>query len=101
MTIVEKKLIKPHHITLIKKITKLTSMSRHFLVGQLTVNFKSIGIFKICKIIELFKKWFRLKEVCTVIPAGWIVVPSLAAVHLNPENYVDPLAFNPWRWEVR
>ncbi|KAG6577572.1 Cytochrome P450 87A3, partial [Cucurbita argyrosperma subsp. sororia] len=34
-----------------------------------------------------------------VIPAGWIVVPSLAAVHLNPENYVDPLAFNPWRWE--
>jgi cytochrome P450 len=23
------------------------------------------------------------------------------AVHLDPEIYEDPLAFNPWRWQVR
>ena len=27
-----------------------------------------------------------------------MVCPS--AVHLNPAKYNDPLAFDPWRWEV-
>lgn len=65
--VVEKKLIKPRHVTLIKKKKNYKTYlnARHFLVGQLTVNFKSRGIFTICKIIELFKKWFTLNEVCT------------------------------------
>ncbi|KAG6596805.1 Cytochrome P450 87A3, partial [Cucurbita argyrosperma subsp. sororia] len=33
------------------------------------------------------------------IPAGWSVMVCPPAVHLNPEIYVDPLAFNPWRWK--
>ncbi|KAJ4835069.1 hypothetical protein Tsubulata_028839 [Turnera subulata] len=32
------------------------------------------------------------------IPAGWAVMVCPPAVHLNPEKYEDPLAFNPWRW---
>ncbi|CAE6194627.1 unnamed protein product [Arabidopsis arenosa] len=32
------------------------------------------------------------------IPAGWIFM-GYPYVHFNPENYDDPLAFNPWRWE--
>ena len=34
------------------------------------------------------------------IPAGWAVMVCPPAVHLNPEIYEDPLAFNPWRWQV-
>ncbi|MQM15363.1 hypothetical protein Taro_048308 [Colocasia esculenta] len=33
------------------------------------------------------------------IPAGWSVIVCPAAVHLNPDIYKDPLAFNPWRWK--
>ncbi|XP_015085106.1 cytochrome P450 87A3-like isoform X1 [Solanum pennellii] len=33
------------------------------------------------------------------IPAGWAVMVSPPAVHLNPTKYEDPLQFNPWRWE--
>ncbi|MQL88786.1 hypothetical protein Taro_021364 [Colocasia esculenta] len=33
------------------------------------------------------------------IPAGWAVMVCPTAVHLNPEIYKDPLAFNPWRWK--
>ncbi|KAJ9537313.1 hypothetical protein OSB04_030046 [Centaurea solstitialis] len=33
------------------------------------------------------------------IPAGWVVMVCPPAVHLDPENYKDPLEFNPWRWE--
>ncbi|XP_071727632.1 cytochrome P450 87A3-like [Rutidosis leptorrhynchoides] len=33
------------------------------------------------------------------IPADWVVMVSPAAVHLDPDNYKDPLNFNPWRWE--
>ncbi|PNT69226.1 cytochrome P450 87A3 isoform X2 [Brachypodium distachyon] len=33
------------------------------------------------------------------IPAGWAVMVCPPAVHLNPEIYEDPLAFNPWRWQ--
>lgn len=33
------------------------------------------------------------------IPAGWIFM-GFPSVHFNPEKYEDPLAFNPWRWEV-
>ncbi|KAM1158883.1 hypothetical protein ACFX1X_032521 [Malus domestica] len=33
------------------------------------------------------------------IPAGWGVMVCPPAVHMNPETYDDPLAFNPWRWE--
>lgn len=34
------------------------------------------------------------------IPAGWAIMVCPPAVHLNPDTYEDPLAFNPWRWEV-
>ncbi|KAF9603862.1 hypothetical protein IFM89_038120 [Coptis chinensis] len=33
------------------------------------------------------------------IPSGWAIVVCPPAIHLNPEKYEDPLAFNPWRWE--
>ncbi|KAJ0962085.1 hypothetical protein J5N97_029913 [Dioscorea zingiberensis] len=33
------------------------------------------------------------------IPAGWGVMVCPPAVHLNPEIYKNPLAFNPWRWK--
>ncbi|GKA34967.1 cytochrome P450 87A3-like protein isoform X2 [Tanacetum coccineum] len=33
------------------------------------------------------------------IPAGWAVMVCPPAVHLNPNNYKDPLEFNPSRWE--
>ncbi|KAL6654087.1 hypothetical protein ACP70R_007552 [Stipagrostis hirtigluma subsp. patula] len=32
------------------------------------------------------------------IPAGWLVMISPTAVHLNAESYDEPLKFNPWRW---
>ncbi|KAL6859128.1 hypothetical protein ACP4OV_018130 [Aristida adscensionis] len=32
------------------------------------------------------------------IPAGWLVMISPMAVHLNPKLYKDPLKFDPWRW---
>ncbi|KAL6868273.1 hypothetical protein ACP4OV_015118 [Aristida adscensionis] len=32
------------------------------------------------------------------IPAGWMVLISPTAVHLNPEVFEDPLKFDPWRW---
>ncbi|TVU06549.1 hypothetical protein EJB05_49770, partial [Eragrostis curvula] len=35
------------------------------------------------------------------IPAGWLVMISPMAVHLNPELFKDPLTFHPWRWQVR
>jgi cytochrome P450 len=35
------------------------------------------------------------------IPAGWGIMVCPPAVHLNPDIYEDPLAFNPWRWQVR
>uniref|UniRef100_A0A251V9R3 Putative cytochrome P450 n=1 Tax=Helianthus annuus TaxID=4232 RepID=A0A251V9R3_HELAN len=34
------------------------------------------------------------------IPSGWVVIVCPPAVHLNHENYADPLDFNPWRWKV-
>ncbi|KAH8513481.1 hypothetical protein H0E87_006666 [Populus deltoides] len=33
------------------------------------------------------------------IPEGWAVMVCPPAVHLSPEKYEDPHAFNPWRWE--
>ncbi|KAL6882603.1 hypothetical protein ACP4OV_011293 [Aristida adscensionis] len=33
------------------------------------------------------------------IPAGWGIMVCPPAVHLNPDIYEDPLAFNPWRWQ--
>ncbi|VAH35056.1 unnamed protein product [Triticum turgidum subsp. durum] len=33
------------------------------------------------------------------IPAGWLVMISPMAVHMNPELFKDPLTFNPWRWQ--
>ncbi|WVZ94647.1 LOW QUALITY PROTEIN: hypothetical protein U9M48_040514, partial [Paspalum notatum var. saurae] len=32
------------------------------------------------------------------IPAGWLVMISTMATHLNPTLFEDPLKFNPWRW---
>ncbi|KAG5249309.1 cytochrome P450 family protein [Salix suchowensis] len=34
------------------------------------------------------------------IPEGWAVMVCPPAVHLSPAIHEDPLAFNPWRWEV-
>ncbi|KAL5727662.1 hypothetical protein ACHQM5_000832 [Ranunculus cassubicifolius] len=34
------------------------------------------------------------------IPKGWAVVVCPPAIHLNPEKYEDPLAFNPGRWKA-
>ncbi|KAJ0769557.1 putative cytochrome P450 [Helianthus annuus] len=48
----------------------------------------------------LFRK--ALKEVKFkgyTIPSGWVVIVCPPAVHLNHENYADPLDFNPWRWK--
>ncbi|KAF9618838.1 hypothetical protein IFM89_002706, partial [Coptis chinensis] len=33
------------------------------------------------------------------IPSGWKIMVCSPTIHLNPEKYEDPLAFNPWRWE--
>ncbi|KAF7828544.1 beta-amyrin 11-oxidase-like [Senna tora] len=33
------------------------------------------------------------------IPKGWKVLVWLRAVHLDPENYSDPLQFDPSRWD--
>ncbi|XVE73918.1 hypothetical protein DITRI_Ditri11bG0157300 [Diplodiscus trichospermus] len=33
------------------------------------------------------------------IPAGWLVMVVIAAVHLSIDKYENPLQFNPWRWE--
>ncbi|CAO2163125.1 unnamed protein product [Urochloa humidicola] len=35
------------------------------------------------------------------IPAGWLVMISPMAVHLNPKFFEDPLKFNPWRWSTQ
>ncbi|XP_066338115.1 cytochrome P450 87A3-like [Miscanthus floridulus] len=32
------------------------------------------------------------------IPAGWLIMISPMAVHLNPKLFEDPLKFDPWRW---
>lgn len=32
------------------------------------------------------------------IPAGWLVIVSTMAVHLDAELFEDPLSFDPWRW---
>ena len=34
------------------------------------------------------------------IPAGWTIMVVPAALQLNPDTFVDPLTFNPWRWKV-
>ncbi|VAH50337.1 unnamed protein product [Triticum turgidum subsp. durum] len=34
-----------------------------------------------------------------MVPAGWGIMVCPPAVHLNPDIYEDPLAFNPWRWQ--
>ncbi|KAE9452150.1 hypothetical protein C3L33_15950, partial [Rhododendron williamsianum] len=33
------------------------------------------------------------------IPAGWTIMAALSAQQLNPNTYIDPLAFNPHRWK--
>ncbi|RLN04949.1 hypothetical protein C2845_PM13G19280 [Panicum miliaceum] len=47
----------------------------------------------------IFRKTLKDVQVngCT-IPAGWLVMISPMAVHLNPTLFEDPLRFNPWRW---
>ncbi|CAN0902712.1 Cytochrome P450 87A3 [Linum grandiflorum] len=64
----------------------------HMVINE-TIRLTNIvpGIFrKALKDIEI--KGYR-------IPAGWTVMVYPTAVHLNPEVYKDPIAFNPWRWE--
>ncbi|KDP43049.1 hypothetical protein JCGZ_25235 [Jatropha curcas] len=33
------------------------------------------------------------------IPKGWTIMIVPSSLHLNPDIYKDPLAFNPWRWK--
>ncbi|XP_027155468.1 cytochrome P450 87A3-like [Coffea eugenioides] len=33
------------------------------------------------------------------IPEGWVIMIATAALHLNSNQFEDPLAFNPWRWK--
>ncbi|RVW50972.1 Cytochrome P450 87A3 [Vitis vinifera] len=33
------------------------------------------------------------------IPSGWTIMVVPAALQLNPDTFVDPLTFNPWRWK--
>ncbi|XP_059669019.1 beta-amyrin 16-alpha-hydroxylase CYP87D16-like [Cornus florida] len=33
------------------------------------------------------------------IPAGWMIMVITSALHLDPNTFKDPLAFNPWRWK--
>ncbi|KAK8603145.1 hypothetical protein V6N13_085338 [Hibiscus sabdariffa] len=48
----------------------------------------------------IFRKALReIKFKGYTIPAGWAVMVTPPAVHLNPEKYQDPLTFNPSRWE--
>ncbi|CAA0816116.1 Cytochrome P450 90B1 [Striga hermonthica] len=36
-----------------------------------------------------------------IIPSGWKVLPIISAVHLDPSFHVNPLDFNPWRWQQK
>ncbi|KAL3523726.1 hypothetical protein ACH5RR_016560 [Cinchona calisaya] len=34
-----------------------------------------------------------------IIPKGWVIMIATVALHLNSNQFEDPLAFNPWRWK--
>ncbi|XP_042046233.1 cucurbitadienol 11-hydroxylase-like [Salvia splendens] len=34
-----------------------------------------------------------------IIPQGWVIMIATAGLHLNPNQFEDPLKFNPWRWK--
>jgi len=36
-----------------------------------------------------------------MIPKGWNVILLLRYLHTNPENFTDPMCFDPERWNVR
>lgn len=33
------------------------------------------------------------------IPKGWVIMIATAGLHLNSDQFEDPLKFNPWRWK--
>ncbi|CAA2978645.1 cytochrome P450 87A3-like [Olea europaea subsp. europaea] len=33
------------------------------------------------------------------IPSGWVIMIATAGLHLNSNQFEDPLKFNPWRWK--
>ncbi|KAK4431191.1 cytochrome [Sesamum alatum] len=33
------------------------------------------------------------------IPEGWVIMIATAGLHLNHNQFEDPLKFNPWRWK--
>ncbi|XP_065882246.1 cytochrome P450 87A3-like [Euphorbia lathyris] len=33
------------------------------------------------------------------IPKGWTVMVVPSSIHMNPDTYANPIAFNPWRWK--
>ncbi|KAL3838123.1 hypothetical protein ACJIZ3_022714 [Penstemon smallii] len=33
------------------------------------------------------------------IPSGWVIMIATAGLHLNANQFEDPLKFNPWRWK--
>ncbi|KAF8412314.1 hypothetical protein HHK36_000275 [Tetracentron sinense] len=69
------------------------SMNFTFMVINETIRLANI-------IPGIFRKAMRDVEINGyTIPAGWAVVVCPPAVHLNPAEYEDPLAFNPWRWQ--
>lgn len=64
--------------------------------------------FNLSLALVVCNKMFNIRNTCLyitlagyTIPAGWLVMVASSVVHFTPEKYEDPLAFNPWRWEVR
>ncbi|WVZ74228.1 hypothetical protein U9M48_022438 [Paspalum notatum var. saurae] len=69
-----------------------------------SMTFTSQAILEIVRLANIVPGIFRkaLQDIefkGYTIPAGWGVMVCPPAVHLNPEIYEDPLAFNPWRWQ--
>ncbi|KAK4848782.1 hypothetical protein QYF36_017260 [Acer negundo] len=48
---------------------------------------------------EEYKSMTFTHMVRYTIPEGWILLAALPYVHLTPDKFDDPFAFNPWRWQ--
>ncbi|KAF0896133.1 hypothetical protein E2562_019631 [Oryza meyeriana var. granulata] len=93
--------LKEEHNTILNKRDNLNS---GFTWGEYkSLAFTSQVINEITRISNVAPGIFR-KTLADVqvngytIPAGWLVMISPMAVHLNPKLFEDPLEFNPWRW---
>ncbi|KAJ3680142.1 hypothetical protein LUZ60_016420 [Juncus effusus] len=69
-----------------------------------SMTFTSQVVYETVRLANIVPAIFRkaLKDIefkGYTIPAGWAVMVCPPAVHVNPEIYEDPLAFNPSRWK--